>query len=85
MLPVPLCRRITCALGERHGAQQVGTACVPTPAWPLCRSMMRPKVFYGTESIIFANSVLPTFMRLSGPFKFANGHNAIQILDTHES
>src|ERR1035437_4400562 len=58
---------------------------VRTPASPLCRSMMRAKVFQGTNSITCANSVLPTFMRHSrslNPESIANEHHAIQIVDT---
>src|ERR1700737_2523291 len=58
---------------------------VRTPASPLCRSMMRPKVFHGTNSIPCANNVLPTFMRDSGslnPESIANPRNQIQIVDT---
>src|ERR1700737_4840977 len=58
---------------------------VRTPASPLCRSMMRPKVFHGTNSITCANNVLPTFMRDSGslnPESIANPRNQIQIVDT---
>ena len=45
---------------------------VRTPASPLCRSMMRPKVFHGTNSMTCANSVLPTFMRHPELFKPAS-------------
>jgi hypothetical protein len=58
---------------------------VRTPASPLYRSMMRPKVFQGTNSIICANSVLPTFMRHPGSFKpesIAKQQSEIQIVDT---
>src|ERR1035437_6579537 len=58
---------------------------VRTPASPFCRSMMRPKLFHGTNSMTCANSVLPTFMRHSGSFKpesIANLHHKIQIVDT---
>src|ERR1017187_5396140 len=61
---------------------------VRTHASPLCRAMMRPKVFHGTNSITCANSVLPTFMRrsrLSNPESIANEPNAIQIVDTLKS
>ena len=61
---------------------------VRTPASPSWRSMMREKVFQGTNSITCANSVLPTFMRHSGllkPASIANELNEIQIVDTHES
>src|SRR5208283_4487026 len=61
---------------------------VRTPASPLCRSMMRPKVFHGTNSIPCANSVLPTFMRPSGssnPESIANKQHGIQIVDTQNS
>jgi hypothetical protein len=61
---------------------------VRTAASPLCRSTIRPKVFHGKNSITGANSVLPTFMRHSGPFKpgsIANRKSEIQIVDTHES
>lgn len=33
------------------------------------RSMMRRKVFHGTNSLTWANSVLPTFMHRPGSFK----------------
>ena len=49
--------------------------------------MIRPKVFHGTNSMICANSVLPTFMRYPGMFKpesIANRQPQIQIMDTHE-
>ncbi len=55
---------------------------------PLCRSMMRPKVFHGANSMICANSVLPTFMCHPGsikPASIASQRSAIQIVDTHES
>jgi len=58
---------------------------VRTPASPLCRSMLRAKVFHGTNSITCANSVLPTFMwrsRSLNPESIANKHYAIQIVDT---
>src|ERR1019366_9743372 len=61
---------------------------VRTPASPLWRSMMRPKVFHGTNSITCENSVLPTFMRYPGSFRpasIANRRSEIQIVDTHES
>ena len=61
---------------------------VRTPASPLCRSMMRPNVFHGTNSITCANSVLPTFMRhsrSSNPESIANERHAIQIVDTIKS
>ena len=61
---------------------------VRTPASPLYRSMMRAKVFHGTNSITCANSVLPTFMRysrLSNPESIANERHAIQIVDTPNS
>src|SRR6185295_487164 len=61
---------------------------VRTPASPLCRSMMRPKDFHGTNSMTCANSVLPTFMRHPGslePASIANEPTEIQIVDTHES
>src|SRR5208283_2010406 len=61
---------------------------VRTPASPLCRSMMRPKVFHGTNSITCANSVLPTFMRhsrSSNPESIAKQPQAIQIVDTLKS
>src|SRR5712692_8728865 len=61
---------------------------VRTPASPECLSMMRPKVFHGTYSMICANSVLPTFMRhprSSKPESIANAQSEIQIVDTHES
>src|SRR5437867_655793 len=61
---------------------------VRTPASPLCRSMIRPKVFHDTNSMTCANSVLPTFMRHPGsvkPASIANRQSEIQIVDTHES
>ena len=61
---------------------------VRTPASPLCRWMMRPNVFHGTNSITCANSVLPTFMRHSGlinPRSIANDQTRIQIVDTPET
>ena len=61
---------------------------VRTPASPLCRSTIRPKVFHGTNSITCENSVLPTFMRHPGSFKpasIANRQIEIQIVDTHET
>jgi hypothetical protein len=50
--------------------------------------MTRPKVFHGTNSMSWANSVLPTFMRHPRVFKpesIAKMENEIQIVDTHES
>ena len=50
--------------------------------------MIRPKVFQGTKSMTCANSVLPTFMRHSRPYKpesIANVQIEIQIVDTHKS
>jgi hypothetical protein len=50
--------------------------------------MMRPKVFYGTNSITCANSVLPTFMPSSGsvkPESIAKPYRPFQIVDTPES
>src|SRR5665213_3488745 len=61
---------------------------VRTPTSPLCRSMMRPNVFHGTNSISCANNVLPTFMRRSESIKpgsIANQRLESQIVDTHES
>jgi hypothetical protein len=54
-------RQVSCAKAmTRNRSAQLR---VRTPASPLYRSMMRPKVFQGTNSITCANSVLPTFMR----------------------
>ncbi len=71
-------------------AKHIGTVQgkVRTPASPLCRSTMRPKVFHGTYSMTCANSVLPTFIRHSRIIKserIANADSEIQIVDTHES
>jgi|CZKL01.1.fsa_nt_gi hypothetical protein len=58
---------------------------VRTPASPLRRSMIRPKLFHGTNSMTCENNVLPAFMRHSGSFKpesIANPHDKIQIVDT---
>ena len=60
---------------------------VRTPASPWCRSMMRPKVFHGTNSMTCANSVLPTCMRHSGRSTARSiviWHGTIQIVDTLE-
>ena len=75
-------------LREGHDAKQLGAASLRTPASPLCRSTMRPKVFQGTNSMTCANSVLPTFMHHPGLFKpvsIANRKPEIQIVDTHEN
>lgn len=57
-------RQVSCAKAmTRNRSAQFR---VRTPASPLCRSTMRPKVFQGTNSITCANSVLPTFMRHLG-------------------
>jgi len=78
-------RHVSCAkVMTRNKSAQPS---VRTPAAPLCRSMMRPKVFQGTNSITCANSVLPTFMRHPGSIKsgsIANRRFAIQIVDTRE-
>ena len=61
---------------------------VRAPASPRCRSMMRPKVFHGTNAMTCANSVLPTFMCHPGSLKpesIANQRSEIQIVDTQES
>ncbi len=61
---------------------------VRTPESPSCRSMIRPNVFHGTNSMTCANSVLHTFMRHPESFKpasIANEQSEIQIVDTHES
>src|ERR1700730_12785792 len=58
-----------------------------TPASPPWRSMMRPNVFHGTNSMTCANSVLPTFMRYPRspkPERIANAEFEIQIVDTRE-
>src|SRR5215208_3982410 len=79
-------RQVSCAKAmTRNKSAQLR---VRTPASPLCRSMMRPKVFHGTNSITCANSVLPTFMRHLGsvqPESIANWPFRIQIVDTSES
>jgi len=49
--------------------------------------MTRPKVFHGTNSMTWANSVLPMFMRhhrVLKPESIAKMKNEIQIVDTHE-
>src|SRR3954467_11172625 len=79
-------RQVSCAKAmTRNSSAQVR---VRTPASPLCRSTMRPKVFHGTNSITCANSVLPTFMRHLGsvqPESIANSPPGVQIVDTPES
>ena len=73
-------------LRERHHAKPQSK--VRTPASPLCRSMMRPKVFHGTYSMTCANSVLPMFILHPKLYKLemiANAQSKIQIVDTHES
>ena len=50
------------------------------------RSIMRPKVFHGTNSITCANSVVPRFMRHPKSFRpvsIANTPGAIQIVEPH--
>ena len=47
--------------------------------------MIRPNVFHGTYSMIWANSVLPTFMGPLGLYKpksIAKEQNGFQIVDT---
>ena len=81
------------ALAERELSEALGRLvgedlAVRTHASPLCRAMMRPKVFHGTNSITCANSVLPMFMRhsrLSNPESIANKPHASQIVDTLKS
>jgi len=61
---------------------------IRTLASPLCRSIMRPNVFHGTNSMSCANSVLPIFIRHSRarkPVSIANQGTEIQIVDTLES
>src|ERR1019366_2128054 len=57
---------------------------VRTPASPPWRSMMRPNVFHGTNSMPCANSVLPTFILQPRSYKpgiIANEQIRIQIVD----
>jgi hypothetical protein len=79
-------RHVSCAKAiTRNKSAQPS---VRTPISPWWRSMMRPKVFHGTNSITCANSVLPTFMLVPGSFKpasIANWRLKIQIVDTHET
>jgi hypothetical protein len=73
-------------LRKGHDAKQVGATERAHTDIALVRSMMRPKVFHGTNSIPCANSVLPTFMRhsrSSNPESIANEPHTIQIVDTH--
>ncbi|QEE26553.1 hypothetical protein FTW19_00130 [Terriglobus albidus] len=49
---------------------------------------MQVKVFHGTNSITYANGVLPTFIMRPGRFKpegNANKQNPIQIVDTRNA
>ena len=55
---------------------------------PLCSSMMRVKVFHGTNSIICANCASPTFTRHFGSIKptiIANDQSEFQSVDTNET
>jgi hypothetical protein len=75
-------------LRERMMRNKSALPSVRSPASPLWRRAFRPKVFHGTNSIICANSVLPTFMRHPGSFRpvsIAKQQSETQIVDTHEA
>lgn len=76
-------RHVSCAKAiTRNTSAQESSL---TPASPRCRSMSREKLFHGTNSMTWANKVLPRFTLHSRWLKarsIAKTQTRIQIVDT---